>query len=141
MQCPQSAGDTNCPSSLYSNWDEIIWDFGTSDQYPALIFDGIATRDSDNDGVWNDSDAFPDNDAASVDADNDGLPDAWNSSCDTDCQINSGLTLDTELVIKDSSASGSSTGAGGGLISPFMLMILTSLMGLYRRRFQRPESF
>uniref|UniRef100_UPI0025861816 hypothetical protein n=1 Tax=Microbulbifer sp. TaxID=1908541 RepID=UPI0025861816 len=54
-------------------------------------------NDTDNDGVVNDEDAFVDNAAASVDADNDGLPDAWLDTCDSACQSESGLTLDTSL--------------------------------------------
>ncbi|WP_428819613.1 GlyGly-CTERM sorting domain-containing protein [Microbulbifer sp. MCCC 1A16149] len=54
-------------------------------------------NDTDNDGVINDQDAFVDNSAAAVDADDDGLPDAWLESCDSTCQSNSGLTLDTSL--------------------------------------------
>lgn len=37
------------------------------------------TYDSDNDGVCNNSDAFPNDPAASVDTDEDGYPDSWNS--------------------------------------------------------------
>ncbi|MGB2247983.1 MAG: hypothetical protein ACPH3N_09945 [Alcanivorax sediminis] len=50
--------------------------------------------DSDGDKVPDDYDAFPDNAAAAMDDDNDGMPDAWNASCDSTCQANSGLTLD-----------------------------------------------
>ncbi|MFD1216796.1 GlyGly-CTERM sorting domain-containing protein [Microbulbifer celer] len=54
-------------------------------------------NDTDNDGVVNDEDAFVDNAAASVDTDGDGLPDAWLDTCDSTCQSESGLTLDTSL--------------------------------------------
>ncbi|WP_347332545.1 GLUG motif-containing protein [Marinimicrobium locisalis] len=59
----------------------------------ALILD----TDNDGDGVDNDADAFPLIAAASKDADEDGLPDAWHEGCDTDCEENSGLTLDDHL--------------------------------------------
>lgn len=50
--------------------------------------------DRDGDGVDDDSDPFPLSAAASVDADKDGLPDAWNDYCYSECQDESGLTLD-----------------------------------------------
>lgn len=54
-------------------------------------------EDNDNDGFDNEDDAFPLIAAASVDADNDGYPDAWHEDCDSDCQSDSGLTLDEHL--------------------------------------------
>lgn len=59
-----------------------------------IVVDGI---DSDNDGVIDNNDDFPDNIAASTDDDNDGMPDAWSPSCNTTCQNNSGLELDPLL--------------------------------------------
>ena len=53
--------------------------------------------DTDRDGIGDNTDSFPTNDAASVDADKDGLPDAWNTNCDVTCQTGSGLVLDTSL--------------------------------------------
>ncbi|WP_420811457.1 hypothetical protein [Microbulbifer mangrovi] len=52
-------------------------------------------NDNDNDGVFNEEDAFPINAAASVDADSDGLPDTWLDTCDSACQSGSGLVLDS----------------------------------------------
>jgi hypothetical protein len=56
----------------------------------------IQAVDADDDGVVDDEDDFPNNDAASTDTDNDGQPDAWNAGCDTTCQSSSGLTLDLD---------------------------------------------
>ena len=51
-------------------------------------------RDSDNDGVVDAEDAFPNDPAASVDTDGDGYPDAWNADA-TQAQIDaSPLILD-----------------------------------------------
>ncbi|GAA6145511.1 hypothetical protein [Thalassolituus maritimus] len=58
LQCPTIPGDTMCDASLYSDWDETIWSFGTQSDYPSLIID------SDRDGV---------SDVVDVDDDNDGL--------------------------------------------------------------------
>jgi hypothetical protein len=58
LQCPTVPGDVSCDASMYSDWDETIWDFGTSSDYPELI------GDLDGDGIRNDLD---------VDIDNDGL--------------------------------------------------------------------
>ena len=63
----------------------IIYDLTTNDD--SLI-------DSDDDGVSNDIDAFPDDPTVSVDSDGDGAPDAWNGNA-TEQQISdSSLTLD-----------------------------------------------
>ena len=154
---------------LFSSWSNALWNFGTSTQYPALIFKGVAQRDTDNDGVLDDNDtfpldptetldsdsdgtgnnadtdddndgvldiedAFPTNDAASIDADKDGLPDSWNSSCDTSCQQNSGLTLDSQVGSGNSGSSSTSGGGGGGSNSPVMLLFLLGMLGVYRFR-------
>lgn len=58
MTCPQSPDDANC-SLYYQNWDDTIWDFGTNEQYPVLVIDGLVHRDSDGDGVFDALDAFP----------------------------------------------------------------------------------
>ena len=58
LQCPTMPGDVSCDASMYSDWDENIWDFGTASDYPELV------GDFDGDGVRNDLD---------VDMDNDGL--------------------------------------------------------------------
>lgn len=44
----------------------------------------ILIMDSDNDGIPDDSDAFPDDPAASVDSDGDGYPDEWNDGKNQD---------------------------------------------------------
>jgi hypothetical protein len=36
LQCPTEAGDVTCNASIYADWDEVIWDFGTSSDYPVL---------------------------------------------------------------------------------------------------------
>ena len=36
LQCPTMPGDVTCDASMYSDWDETIWDFGTSSDYPVL---------------------------------------------------------------------------------------------------------
>ncbi len=77
--------------------------------------------DFDNDGVIDSEDAFADNAAASVDDDEDGLPDAWNDSCDSECQSASGLSLDQHLndpENKDKSSGGGSLFWVLGLLAP-----------------------
>lgn len=51
---------------------------GVPDDKDAFPEDPAEQYDSDNDGVGDNSDAFPLDPAASVDSDNDGYPDAWN---------------------------------------------------------------
>ncbi len=97
LQCAQSEADENCTAVLYSNWQTDVWDFGTTDEYPVLFFNGIPARDTDEDDVWDFYDAFPDNPAASLDEDNDQRPDQWHTDCDETCQQQSGLTLDDEV--------------------------------------------
>ena len=36
LQCPTMPGDVNCDASMYSGWDDTIWDFGTASDYPVL---------------------------------------------------------------------------------------------------------
>ena len=36
LQCPTMPGDVTCDADLYAGWDEAIWDFGTSSDYPVL---------------------------------------------------------------------------------------------------------
>lgn len=53
----------------------------------------ILAVDTDNDGVSDSLDAFPNDPAASVDSDGDGYPDSWNLGY-SESDTNSGLTLD-----------------------------------------------
>ena len=57
------------------------------------IKDDDKTTDSDNDGVADSIDAFPNDPAASVDSDGDGYPDSWNDGY-TQNDSTTGLTLD-----------------------------------------------
>ena len=52
LQCPTSSDDTEClvGHTLYANWDSSVWDFGTNQELPGLIIDGVVYRDSDGDG-------------------------------------------------------------------------------------------
>ena len=36
LQCPTAPGDVSCDPTLFADWDEVIWDFGTSADYPVL---------------------------------------------------------------------------------------------------------
>jgi hypothetical protein len=36
LQCPTMPGDVSCDASMYSGWDDTIWDFATSSDYPVL---------------------------------------------------------------------------------------------------------
>ena len=77
MTCPQSPDDANC-SLYYQNWDDTIWDFGTNEQYPVLIIDGLVHRDSDGDGVFDALDATPnDSSPSSVRAGGGGSLPLW----------------------------------------------------------------
>lgn len=89
--------------TLYKDWDINAWDFGTDQQLPGLILGERVFRDSDGDGSIDSEDAFPTQPQAKIDADNDGHPDAWNTYCDSQCQIESGLTFDYFPAIKGAS--------------------------------------
>ena len=52
--------------------------------------------DSDEDGIQDWRDAFPDDPAASVDTDGDGMPDDWNETATAEQISSSGLTVDTD---------------------------------------------
>lgn len=67
---------------------------GVSDGRDAFPNDPTEWLDSDGDGVGDNKDAFPYNAAASVDSDGDGYPDAWNEACNYLCQLDSGLRHD-----------------------------------------------
>ena len=96
LQCPTSSDDSECliSNTLYASWDTTVWDFGSSQELPGLIIDGVIYRDSDGDGSLDGDDAFPNNRAGSVDNDGDGYPDIWTTGCDAECRSTSGLTLD-----------------------------------------------
>ncbi len=98
LKCPTAASslaNSGCGSNnLYTDWDTNVWDFGTSNQLPGLIFGGTTYRDSDGDGVLDTDDAWPLLYAASEDTDGDGHPDTFNPFCDAGCMTASGLTLD-----------------------------------------------
>jgi hypothetical protein len=58
LQCPTSPGDVSCDPTIFADWDESIWYFGSSDEYPRLIgdIDGDSYRDDidvddDNNGL------------------------------------------------------------------------------------------
>ncbi len=92
-----SAEGLNAALTLYNDWNDSLWDFGDNLQFPALYLNGVVHRDSDNDGILEDADAFPLNNAASLDEDQDGYPDAWNVGCEVQCQLDSELVLDQQL--------------------------------------------
>lgn len=101
LQCPTGANDTACTDVLlYPGWDrtaaggQIYWDFGDDRQLPALVLYGKRYRDSDGDGVLDESDDFPNDYTAGHDSDGDGAIDAWSPGCDADCRADSDLTLD-----------------------------------------------
>ncbi|MCP4935327.1 MAG: VCBS repeat-containing protein, partial [bacterium] len=54
LQCPTAPDDTACAedgiSILYATWDPTVWDFGTSNQLPGLVINGLVYRDGDADG-------------------------------------------------------------------------------------------
>ena len=92
---PLDAFPLDCEASVDSDGD------GEPDQFHDPLPEGCTNDanlnedgDDDNDGVDDDEDVFPLNNAASVDTDEDGFPDAWNEGCDSTCQSESGLTLD-----------------------------------------------
>lgn len=103
LKCPTAAGNTSCVTNhtLYENWNnaqfdnnDAVWNFGNNQQLPVINWGGKVFRDSDNDGVEDQDDAWPDNAAAYLDSDEDGYPDFWTVGCDTQCQNSSGLTID-----------------------------------------------
>jgi hypothetical protein len=109
LQCPIDANtdstNSDCTGlsdsvTLFKEWDQAthngqnIWDFGSAEQLPALVLNGMIYRDSDGDGMLDNDDIWPNERAASNDADSDGHPDRWTIGCDDVCIANSGLTLD-----------------------------------------------
>jgi hypothetical protein len=53
LQCPISSDNTECviSNTLYASWDATVWDFGSNQELPGLIVDGVVYRDSDGDGA------------------------------------------------------------------------------------------
>jgi len=102
LQCPVAADDTTCAGvPLYVGWSSYqdvannpYWDFGTANQLPGLILNGVTYRDSDGDNVLDSLDDFPTNPVAAKDSDGDGAIDSWSLSCDANCQAASGFVLD-----------------------------------------------
>jgi hypothetical protein len=106
LACPQSELDERCDyPDLLQGWQshrdssaQEVWNFGSSTDLPVineeLEFD---LTDSDQDGVLDLLDRFPENAAAVVDFDGDGNPDLWWQDCDAQCQEESGLTLDDKV--------------------------------------------
>ncbi|AJQ92857.1 thrombospondin type 3 repeat-containing protein [Gynuella sunshinyii] len=97
LKCPVSANDVICANgvSLYSDWDRYVytnsqgqlvryWNFGSVEQLPALVLNGVVHRDTDNDGIWDDIDAFPEDPSESVDTDGDGIGDNADQDIDGD---------------------------------------------------------
>ncbi|MEK9713529.1 MAG: autotransporter subunit C, partial [Thalassolituus sp.] len=97
LQCPLTGDDTSCltNTTLYAGWSPEHWDFGTTEQLPALKVNGRVIRDSDGDGALDDEDVFPNNFAVSVDDDQDGYADRLTNGCDFSCfDIGSEVILD-----------------------------------------------
>jgi hypothetical protein len=53
LQCPISSDNTECviSNTLYASWDASVWDFGSNQELPGLIINGVVYRDSDGDGA------------------------------------------------------------------------------------------
>lgn len=77
--------------TLYKDWDESSWEFGTDTQLPGLYVNGVLYRDADGDGKLDANDRWPENRAASTDYDRDSYPDFWTPGCDAGCRADSGL--------------------------------------------------
>ena len=93
---------------------------GSDTRMAVVLFDGdtvqfriyVPDNDSDDDGVPNTQDAFPQDPAASVDSDLDGYPDAWNAGrSQADSTTNPALTLD--VFASDSGCWLQAHGSGG----------------------------
>jgi hypothetical protein len=122
LQCATQANTTNNNSDcaagdFYTNWNDVesnnVWNFGSNQQLPGLVLNGVIYRDSDgngalddfdndghadvhdsdddNDGVLDINDAFPFIALNSSDTDQDGLPD----HCDQACE-EAGMSADTD---------------------------------------------
>jgi hypothetical protein len=94
LQCPTNSNNTSCSKvgTFYDTWDSDVWDFGTDNQLPGLIFGHTTYRDSDGDGALDEDDAFPYEYAASQGNNADNIAEFYTSGCDARCIIESGLT-------------------------------------------------
>lgn len=102
LVCPTHSNDTQCTNiTLFNQWSEEHWEFGTNQSLPSLNLEFTVYKDSDDDGVIDKYDAFPTNFATSIDHDLDGIPDHWNVGCNTQCQTESGQELDAFLEDTD----------------------------------------
>ncbi|QBY04252.1 hypothetical protein E2K93_07555 [Thalassotalea sp. HSM 43] len=88
---------STAPSDTYTTTGDIsvterslLW----TDNYSLMGPPSLA--DSDDDGVPDSADPFPNDPAASVDTDGDGMPDDYNEGCDTACQEASDLVIDDD---------------------------------------------
>lgn len=73
-----------------SNDERVIWANNFS------LIEMPVGGDTDEDGVVDTADAFPENPAAAKDTDGDGMPDEFLASCEGACVTDSGLTLDDD---------------------------------------------
>jgi hypothetical protein len=101
LKCTDAPSDPDCLAGLFAGWQSRLnsdgqpaWDFGNSQQVPALRIKGVVYRDSDGDGILDQEDEFPNHWAASLDSDNDGAIDFWREGCEEQCRAASGLVLD-----------------------------------------------
>jgi len=94
LSCPQSPGDESCVTQVYNDFDRYRWDFGDSNQLPALSINDqwLRIEDYDQDGVSDFDDLFPSIAIGLLtDTDTDGAPD----NCDLIC-LNNGLLADND---------------------------------------------
>jgi len=89
LHTPPSAAYPLSPN-IQNNERSMMW----TDNYSLMGPPG--GKDTDEDGVFDIEDAFPDNNAAAVDTDGDGMPDDFLETCDQDCIAGSGLILDDD---------------------------------------------
>ena len=82
---PSVSGSVNLTSNTTDDPDDPIDDPVSGGSHP----------DTDDDGIEDDADAFPDDPAASVDTDDDGMPDDWNEGY-TEEDSTSGLEVDID---------------------------------------------
>lgn len=102
-----------------------------------LVLDG-SLDDTDNDGVINGSDAFPNDPTETVDTDGDGVGDNADAF-----PIDAGETVDTDgdgvgdnadAFPNDPARSAAESSSGGGAVGPTGLLALLALPALLRRR-------